>query len=86
VTWSSVRHAQVAKRGVAAVGQGDDVVALEVLGVERLAADLTPPAGELEAPPAVGEVLVCAVVRAVGLRREPLRLERRRAGRAVAGP
>ena len=62
VTWSSVRHAQVGKRGVTAVGQSGLVMAFEVLGVERLAADLTASAGELEAPAAVAQVLVAHFV------------------------
>ena len=85
VTWSSVRHAQVGERGVTTVGQSRLVMALEVLGVERLAADLTAPAGELEAPAAVAQVLGRRVVLAVRLRRQALGLDDRRAGRAVAG-
>jgi hypothetical protein len=52
-----VRHAQVGKRGVAAVRQSDDVVALEVLRVKRLPADLAKAAGKLVAAAAVAQIL-----------------------------
>jgi hypothetical protein len=80
-----VRDAQVGKLGVPAVGQRDDVVTFEVSRVERLATDLTEPAGELEAPPAIAQVLHLGVLLAVALLGLTLGLDDRRAGSAVAG-
>jgi hypothetical protein len=52
-----VRHAQVGKAGVAAVCQSDDVVALEVLRVQWLLADLAEATGKLVAAAAVAQIL-----------------------------